>query len=90
MIELVGYVGSVGAALMWLPQASRAVAGRRDPTAVAGISPTSFLLAMLFNALLASYGTLEHATPVVVAGCVNFCCAVAIMTSIAASRRHAR
>ena len=90
MIEVVGYVGSAGAALMWLPQASRALAGRRDPAAVAGISPASYLLAMLFNALLTAYGALEHATPVVVAGCVNFCCAIAILTAISLSRRSAQ
>ena len=87
MIEVIGFVGSAGAALMWLPQASRALAARHDRDAIAGISPASYLVAILFNVLLATYGALEHAVPVVVAGCVNFCCAIAIMTAIALSRR---
>ena len=89
MIEAIGYVGSVGAALMWLPQASRALAARHDRSAIAGISPSSYLVAIVFNVLLATYGALEHAIPVVVAGSVNFCCAIAIMTAIASSRRSA-
>lgn len=90
MIQLVGYVGSAGAALMWLPQAQRALRGRENPAALAAISPASYLLAAVFNAMLAAYGSLEHAIPVVVAGCVNLCCALTILAAVSASRRPAR
>lgn len=86
-MELVGYVGSAGAALMWLPQVATAIRGRRVAGAHEGISPASFALALVFNALLVSYGALEHAAPVVLAGCINFCCAVAILVTVATGRR---
>lgn len=90
VIQFVGYVGSAGAALMWLPQARRALRGRKNPAALAGISPASYLLAAVFNTLLATYGSLEHAVPVVVAGCVNLCCAVTILASVSTTRRPTR
>jgi hypothetical protein len=40
---VIGYVGSVGAALMWIPQAVSAVRGRRDPAP----RPMAFVLGWL-------------------------------------------
>ena len=87
MLQAIGYVGSAGAALMWVPQAFRAVRHRRDAQALAGISPVASLGAVLFNALLLSYGLTSDAAPVVVAGSANLVCATVIVAVLATSRR---
>lgn len=84
MIEAIGYVGSAGAAAMWVPQAVHAVRHRHDGAAIAGISVASYSLAVVFNALLLAYGLGTHATPVVVAGVVNLLCS-AVIVLVAAS-----
>ena len=89
MIQAVGYLGSAGAALMWVPQALRAVRHRRDPSTLAGISPAAYLVAMAFNALLLTYGALSHAGPVELAGCMNFLCASVIVSVVLLARRSA-
>jgi uncharacterized protein with PQ loop repeat len=90
VIEVIGYVGSAGAAVMWLPQVVRAVRHRHDVDMLAGISALAYLTAVLFNALLLSYGWLSHAAPVVLAGAVNLGCALVIVLLLTRARRVAR
>lgn len=79
MIDVVGYLASVGAACMWLPQTIRAFRLRHSAAALEGLSLSAYAVAVLFNALLLAYGTLEHARPVQVAGALNLACAAAIV-----------
>jgi uncharacterized protein with PQ loop repeat len=90
VVQAVGYLGSAGAAVMWVPQALRAVRHRRQAPALAGISPAAYLLAMAFNALLLTYGLLTHARPVVLAGSINLACATVIVTVLVLARRSHR
>ena len=87
MIELVGYLGSLGAALMWLPQTFRAVRHRRDAQVLHGISAPTYLTAIVFNALLLTYGLLQDAAPVALAGSINLACAAVITTVVLSARR---
>jgi hypothetical protein len=87
VVEAVGYLGSAGAALMWVPQALRAVRHRGHPAALAGLSPAAYLVAVGFNALLLAYGLGAGAGPVVLAGCVNLLCAAVIVAVVVTSRR---
>jgi hypothetical protein len=79
MVQAVGYFGSAGAAVMWIPQAVRAVRLRRQTSALAGISPAAYVMAMAF-------GLLTNAGPVVLAGCVNLACATVITSVLLRSR----
>lgn len=89
MIEAIGYVGSAGAATMWVPQAARAVRHRTDPDVLASLSLASYSVAVVFNILLFTYGSLEHARPVMLAGTVNLLCAALIVTVLLTARaRH--
>lgn len=88
MIEAIGYVGSAGAATMWVPQAVQAVRHRRDPAALEALSLLSYGVAMVFNVLLATYGSLEHARPVILAGVVNLLCSTVIVTVLVTARRR--
>jgi uncharacterized protein with PQ loop repeat len=90
VIEVVGYFGSAGAAVMWLPQVVRVIRHRNDLDALAGISAVAYLTAVLFNALLLSYGWLSHAAPVVLAGSVNLGCASVIVLLLGRARSAAR
>ncbi|GAA4821359.1 hypothetical protein ACFQ0K_19510 [Nocardioides caeni] len=90
MIEAVGYVGSAGAASMWIPQAWRAVRHRADPDLLAPISLATYLVAMAFNALLITYGATKSAAPVVVAGVANLVCATVIVAVLLRSRARNR
>lgn len=89
MIEAVGYLGSAGAAVMWLPQTARALRGRHDAAALSALSPVAYLTAIVFNALLLGYGLSTQARPVELAGAVNLTCATTIVAVLAASRRRA-
>jgi len=86
VIQVVGYLGSAGAAVMWVPQAVRAYVHRHDSPTLAGISSASYLAAVVFNALLLAYGLLNRSGPVVLAGCVNFVCATVIVTVLLSAR----
>jgi uncharacterized protein with PQ loop repeat len=90
VIQTVGYLGSAGAAIMWVPQAFRAVRHRRDAAMLAGISTVAYVVAMAFNALLFTYGLLSDAGPVELAGCLNFLCAGVIVSVVVLSRRRAQ
>jgi uncharacterized protein with PQ loop repeat len=89
VIQAVGYLGSAGAAVMWVPQALRAVRRRHQVSSLAGLSATAYIMAMVFNALLLTYGLLNHADPVVVAGTVNLACATVTVTVVLLARRTA-
>ncbi|HJQ06966.1 MAG TPA: hypothetical protein VJ872_16070 [Nocardioides sp.] len=88
-IEAVGFVGSAGAAVMWVPQAVRVLRLRRSGLPLQGVSAGAYAVAIVFNVLLAWYGLTEHAVPVVVAGTVNLVCAAVIVGAIAVPRRSA-
>jgi uncharacterized protein with PQ loop repeat len=90
MVQAVGYLGSAGAAVMWIPQALRVVRHRRDAHSISGVSPAAYLMAMAFNALLVSYGLLNHAGPVMLAGCINLVCASVIVSVLLRARVPAR
>jgi hypothetical protein len=47
-------------------------------------------MAMVFNALLVSYGLLNHAGPVMLAGCINLVCASVIVSVLLRARVPAR
>ena len=79
MIDAVGYLASVGAACMWLPQTVRAFRLRHAETALEGLSLSAYAVAVVFNAPLLTYGTVEHARPVQVAGALNLLCAAVIV-----------
>ncbi len=79
MLEAIGYVGSAGAATMWMPQVARAWRHRHDSDVLGGISFSAYGVAIVFNALLITYGATTDAAPVVLAGSVNLACALAIV-----------
>lgn len=79
MFEAVGYIGSAGAATMWIPQAVRTWRHRRDTVALRGVSFPAYGVALLFNALLLAYGITTDAPPVIIAASVNFACAAFIV-----------
>ena len=85
-MHIVGYFGSAGAALMWVPQTIRVLRHRCHAATLAGISPGAYISAIVFNALLLTYGLVSHAGPVIVAGAVNLACATAIVTVLMAAR----
>lgn len=88
MFEAVGYVGAVGSASMWAPQAVRVVRLRHEVEALAGISSVAYAIAVVFNVLLIAYGSSSHAAPVVVAGALNLACASLILVLLRAARRR--
>lgn len=86
MIDAIGYLASLGALLMWLPQGWRVIAQRHDGDALAGISVAAYYAGMLFNALLLVYGIGTHGIPVVAAACVNLVMSVLIVTVVTRAR----
>jgi uncharacterized protein with PQ loop repeat len=86
VIDAVGYLASLGALLMWLPQGWRVVQQRHDVKALAGVSVTAYYAGMLFNALLLVYGIGTHGIPVIVAACVNLVMSVLIVTVVSRAR----
>ena len=71
MVELIGYLASLGAMSMWVPQAWRVHRHRRDAAVLAGVSVPAYATAVLFNALLLAYGVGSDAAPVALSGAVN-------------------
>jgi uncharacterized protein with PQ loop repeat len=71
VIDAIGYLASLGALLMWLPQGWRVVRHRHAPETLAGISVVAYGTGFLFNALLLVYGIGTHGVPVVLAAGVN-------------------
>jgi hypothetical protein len=79
VIDLVGYLASLGAIAMWLPQVTRAFLNRDDPAYLRAISTSAYSLAIAFNASLIAYGSLTDSIPAICAGGVNLVCAAAIV-----------
>ena len=86
MINAIGYLASLGALLMWLPQGWRVIHHRQDEEALAGISVAAYSTGMLFNALLLVYGIGTSGTPVIVAACVNLVMSSVIVTVVTKGR----
>jgi uncharacterized protein with PQ loop repeat len=86
VIDAIGYLASLGALLMWLPQGWRVIRHREDERALAGISITAYATGMLFNALLLIYGIGTNGIPVVVAASVNLVMSSLIVTVVTRAR----
>jgi uncharacterized protein with PQ loop repeat len=86
MIDAIGYLASLGALLMWLPQGWRVIQHRHEHTALAGLSVAAYYTGMLFNALLLVYGIGTSAIPVIVAACVNLVMSSLIVTVVTRAR----
>jgi uncharacterized protein with PQ loop repeat len=86
VIDAIGYLASLGALLMWLPQGWRVIRHREDKQALAGISVPAYSTGMLFNALLLVYGIGTSGIPVVVAACVNLVLSSLIVTVVTRAR----
>jgi len=79
VVQVIGFLGSLGAAAMWWPQAVRLLRRRHDPDARRGVSASTYLVALVFNALLLGYGLVHVALPVVLAAAGNLVCASVIL-----------
>ncbi|MGB8196986.1 MAG: hypothetical protein WCF25_08270 [Acidimicrobiales bacterium] len=86
MIDAIGYLASLGALLMWLPQGWRVIHHRGDEKALAGISVMAYSTGMLFNALLLVYGIGTSGLPIIVAACVNLTMSSVIVTVVTKAR----
>jgi uncharacterized protein with PQ loop repeat len=86
MITAIGFLASLGALLMWLPQGWRVIRNRHDQESLAGISVAAYYGGMLFNALLLIYGIGTSAIPVIVAACVNLVMSSLIVTVVTKAR----
>ncbi|HWM74387.1 MAG TPA: hypothetical protein VNQ53_11635 [Nocardioides sp.] len=71
MVGLVGYLASLGAISMWMPQAWRVHRHRHDAAVLAGVSVLAYVTAMVFNGLLLAYGVGSDSVPVALSGGVN-------------------
>ena len=89
VIDAIGYLASVGALLMWLPQGWRVVQRRQQRGTLEGISVGAYATGMLFNSLLLIYGIGTDAVPVVVAACVNLAMSSLIVVVVTRSRVRA-
>jgi hypothetical protein len=88
VVTVVGYLASLGAVSMWLPQAWRVHVNRHDAAVLAGVSVLAYLVGMLFNALLLTYGVGSGSAPVALSGGVNLvlCGFIAAVVSRGRSR----
>jgi uncharacterized protein with PQ loop repeat len=89
VIDAIGYLASLGALLMWLPQGWRVIHHRSDEETLAGVSIAAYGAGMLFNALLLIYGIGTSAIPVIAAACVNLVMSSLIVSVVARARRRA-
>jgi uncharacterized protein with PQ loop repeat len=90
VIDAIGYLASLGALLMWLPQGWRVIHHRQEVKDLAGISIAAYSTGMLFNALLLIYGIGTSGIPVIVAACVNLLMSSLIVTVVTRARSRAR
>jgi uncharacterized protein with PQ loop repeat len=86
MIDAIGYLASLGALLMWLPQGWRVIHHRHEEKELAAVSVAAYYTGMLFNALLLIYGIGTSAIPVIVAACVNLFMSSLIVIVVAKAR----
>lgn len=89
VIDAVGYLASLGALLMWLPQGWRVIAHRHEKDTLAAISVPAYGAGFLFNALLLVYGIGTSGIPVIAAASVNLLMSSLIVTLVSRSRRRA-
>ena len=87
MVGLVGYLASLGAISMWMPQAVRVHRHRHDAAVLAGVSVLAYATAMVFNGLLLAYGVGSDSVPVALSGGVNLVMSAFIVAVL--SRRRA-
>jgi len=90
VIDVIGYLASLGALLMWLPQGWRVIHRRQEVKELAGISIAAYSTGMLFNALLLVYGIGTSGIPVIVAACVNLLMSSLIVTVVTRARSRTR
>jgi uncharacterized protein with PQ loop repeat len=86
VIDAIGYLASLGALLMWLPQGWRVVRHRHEDEVLAGVSVMAYGTGFLFNALLLVYGIGTRGIPVIAAACVNLVMSSLIVTVVSRSR----
>ena len=86
MIELIGFLASIGAVSMWLPQALRAYRHRHDAATLAGLSIVAFSTAVVFNGLLLVYGIGTDSAPIALSGGANFVMSALIVGIVARGR----
>lgn len=87
MVGLIGYLASLGAISMWVPQAWRVHRHRHDVAVLAGVSVLAYATAMVFNGLLLAYGVGSDSVPVALSGAVNLVMSGFIVAVV--SRRRA-
>ena len=88
MIDAFGYLASLGALLMWLPQGLRVMRHRHSPETLAGVSVAAYGTGFVFNALLLVYGIGTRGVPVAVAASVNIIMSSLIGVVVLRSRTH--
>ena len=88
MVDLIGYLASLGAVSMWVPQALRVHRRRHDPSALAGLSVLAFGTAVVFNGLLLAYGVGSDSVPVAVSGAANLVMSAYIVGTVAVGSRR--
>lgn len=86
MVTLVGYLASLGAVSMWVPQAWRVHTHRHDAAVLAGVSVLAYGTAVVFNALLLAYGLGTASGPVAVSGAVNLVLSIFIVAVVGRGR----
>jgi uncharacterized protein with PQ loop repeat len=86
VIDAIGYLASLGALLMWLPQGWRVITHRTEGELLEGISVVAYGAGFLFNALLLVYGIGTSGIPVIAAACVNLVMSSLIVVVVARSR----
>jgi len=88
VVTFVGYLASLGAVSMWVPQAWRVHSHRQDAAVLAGVSVLAYAVGMLFNTLLLIYGVGSGSGPVALSGGVNLvlCGFIAAVASRGRSR----
>jgi hypothetical protein len=86
VVGLVGYLASLGAISMWMPQAWRVHRHRHDATVLAGVSVLAYATAMVFNGLLLAYGVGSDSVPVALSGGINLLMSAFIVAVV--SRRR--
>jgi uncharacterized protein with PQ loop repeat len=87
VIDAIGYLASLGALLMWLPQGWR-ILHQREVEKLEGVSVAAYGTGMLFNSLLLIYGIGTSGVPVIAAACVNLAMSSLIVAVVTRSRRR--
>jgi uncharacterized protein with PQ loop repeat len=86
VIDAIGYLASVGALLMWIPQGWRVITHQHEHAMLEGVSVVAYGTGFLFNALLLVYGIGTNGIPVVAAASVNLVMSSLIVIVVSRSR----